>query len=281
MSLNLQKLAYQACRDIGCLRSGTQAVQAIDLLNDIQDSANQMLDAWRIEYLMAYCYPASIFGLQTNLEQYKIGPGQMPPNFDAQRPDIITEANVIINFTGSNPTVRKPLVIWSVSEWSSISVRAVPPGSMAPIAAIPNGLYYDNAYNETDGSATINIWPAPGGQNPMSLEVFSSQTMPFLSFPDLTTVFSFPPAYERCIRKNLAVEIKPMMWDRWKSFRQEGMQQPSMAMFELVQEQATEAKAFIMLNNRPDPPPFCDQAFRGADNKPSWNYGTGTNGGLV
>jgi hypothetical protein len=281
MSLNLTKLAYQACRDIGSLRAGTQSVQAPDLLNDIQDAANQMLDAWRIEYLMAFSYPAFIFPLQQALEQYKIGPGQAPPNFDAQRPDIITEANVIINFAGSNPTVRKQLILWGKSEWASISVRATSPGSMAPISAIPNGLYYDNGYDEATGFATINIWPAPGGPQPMSLEFWSSETMPFLSFADLTTVYNFPPAYERCIRKNLAVEILPLMWDRRKSLRIEGMQEPNLALVELVKAQAIEAKSFIMMNNRPDPPPFCDPAFRGSGNKPSWNYGVGTNGGLV
>ena len=281
MSLNLTTLAYQACRDIGCLRAGTQAVQAADLLSDIRDSANQMLDAWRIEYLMAFSYPASIFPLQSMLEQYKIGPGQSPPNFNAQRPDDITEANVIINFAGSNPTVRKQLILWGKSEWASISVRATTPGSQAPISAIPNGLYYDSGYDEQTGFATINLWPAPGGPQPMSLEIFTSQTMPFLSFVDLITVYAFPPAYERCIRKNLAIEILPLMWDRRKSLRIEGMQEPNLALVQLVMQQAVEAKAFIMMDNRPDAPPYVDPAFRGSGNKPSWNYGVGTNGGLV
>ena len=281
MSASIQTLAYQACRDIGALRSGTQAVQAPDLLSDIRDAANQMLDSWKIEYLMAFYYPASIFPLQGQLEQYKIGPGQVSPNFDAPRPSDITNANVIINFQGSNPTVRKQLIMWGKDEWASISVRATTPGSLAPISAIPNGLYYDSGYDEATGFATINLWPAPNGPQPMSLEIFTSQTMPFESFVDLTTVYNFPPAYERCIRKNLAMEILPMMWDRRKSLRIAGMMEPNMALVTLVQQQAIEAKAFIMLDNRPDPPPYCDPAFRGAGNKPSWNYGTGSAGGLV
>ena len=183
MSLNLTTLSYQACRDIGCLRAGTQAVQAPDLLSDIRDAANQMLDAWRIEYLMAFSYPASIFPLQSALEQYKIGPGQSPPNFNAQRPDDITEANVIINFAGSNPTVRKQLILWGKSEWASISVRATTPGSQAPISAIPNGLYYDSGYEQANGIANINLWPAPGW--PSAAESRGSSRFPdWVPFPD-------------------------------------------------------------------------------------------------
>ena len=71
------------------------------------------------------------------------------------------------------------------------------------------------------------------------------------------------------------------MWDRRKSLRIEGMQDPNQALVQLVMQQAIEAKAFIMMDNRPDAPPYVDPAFRGSGNKPSWNYGTGTNGGLV
>lgn len=279
MSLSLTTLAYQCCRDLGCLRPGTKAVQSADVLADIQDAANQLLNSWTGEQLMVFATPASIFPLQFGLEQYKIGPGQVSPNFNAPRPAGIAEANVVIQFT-STPTVRRSLVQWTQQEWAQITVRAYPAGSPAPIAAIPEGIYYDNDYDEASGYATINLWPAPQS-TPQALELFTTETMPFASFADLTTVYNFPPMYERALRKNLADEIAPMMTMYWKAHRLEGMQSVSEAMWAKVHEQAVETKAMIMSSNWDDGVKFVDPAFRGSGNRAAFNYGTGTNGGRV
>ena len=279
MSWTLTQLAYQSCRDLGCLRSGTQAVQSSDLLNDIKDAANQLLDAWRIDDLLAYAYPAAIYPLQNLLEQYQNGPGQVAPNFDAQRPTGIADANVIIAMA-STPAIRKAISIWNKDEWASIPVRATPPGSVAPIGAIPIGMYYDGDFNEAEGYGTINLWPAPQFQ-PQSLELFTTQTMPFLEFADLTTAYSFPPAYARMIRKNLAVEILPMMWDRWKAYRLEGFQQPAMELVNLVKEQAVESKAAVMSDNAPDACKIVDPMFKGATRRGGWVYATGSYNGRI
>jgi hypothetical protein len=280
MSLTLTQLAYEACRDIGCLRAGTTAVQATDLLADILSSANEMLDSWQIDELMLLSYPAQIFTLVNQLEQYQIGIGQTGNNFNAPRPTDIVDANVIINFS-STPTLRKVLAMWGKDEWARIPVRALTPGSQAPISAIPNGLYYDRGFSAgANPFGTINIWPAPQSQ-PQQLEIFTSQVLPFLAFADTTTAYSFPPGYQRCLRKNLAVEIWPMMWDRWKAHRLEGMQQPSESMIEHVKQQAIDSKALVMSYNAPDSLKFVDPAFRGVSNRPAWVYATGTNGGRI
>lgn len=276
MSFSLTDFAYQACRDIGCLRAGTSALQATDVLNDILTAANQLIDADRINELMAFAYPASIFPLQSLLEQYKIGPGQAPPNFNAQRPTGITEANVIIQMSAT-PQIRKPLALWNKTEYAQIRVRATPPGSTAPIGAIPDGIYYDNDFNEATGYATLNFWPAP--QNtPQSVELFTTETLPFLSFADLTTPYNFPPAYARYMRKALACEIWPMMWDRWKAHRIEGLQAPSEAMIAKVERQYIEAKAAIMSDNAPDAVKWVDRAFVANERRGGWNYGIGSYG---
>lgn len=275
MSASLTTLAYQACRDLGCLRAGTVAVQSTDLLNDILASANQIIDADRIDEMMVFATPAQIFTLTTLLEQYKIGPTQIAPNFTAQRPTGIVDANVIINFSAT-PTVRKPLALWTVDEWAAITVRALTPAAVAPIGAIPDGLYYDNDFNETDGSATINLWPAPQYQ-PQQLEIFTTQTLPFNSFADLTTVYNFPPAYERYIRKAIADEIMPMMVMNWKAHRLEGLQAPSEQMWAKVHQQAIDAKAAVMSANAPDAIKNVQPMFRGAGQKGVFNYAVGTN----
>ena len=49
MALNLTQLAYQALRDLGCLRPG-QTTSA-DVLADILAAANEVIDQWALERL--------------------------------------------------------------------------------------------------------------------------------------------------------------------------------------------------------------------------------------
>ncbi len=272
MSTTLRKLAYQAQRDIGCLRPGQTA--GTDVEADILDCANQMLDEFTIDELMAYAYPAVIYDLQADLEQYQIGLGQVSPNFNAPRPTGIVDANCIINSV--NPVLRKPMSLIDKDEWANIRVRALNPGDTAPISAIPNVLYYDNNFDATSGFATINIWPAP--IDSYQLEIFTSLTMPFASFADMTTSYSFPPAYEKLIRKCLAAEIIPMMAMNNKLSRMAGMGQMTAAMLAKVEQQANEAKANVRSANAPDAIKQCDPAFLSSGRRGGWVYATGDYG---
>lgn len=270
MSTTLRKLAYQACRDLGCLRPG-QTITGADVETDILEAANQMVDALTIDGLMAYSYPAAIFNLTANLEQYRIGSTQTSPNFAAARPTDITEANCIINSV--NPVLRTPMRIIGKEEWARITIRAEDPGDTAPISAIPLVLYFDNGFDPTTGYATINVWPAP--IESYELEIFTSLTMPFASFATVTTAVSFPPAYERMIRKCLAVEIAPMMQMNNKLARIPGMLPVSMAMLAKVEQQALEAKSAVQSANAPDALKSCDRMFLDNGRRSNWVYAYG------
>lgn len=266
MSVTLTVLGNDALVDIGVLVPGQTATT--DLLNIILRYANRMIDQWRIDKLMALAYPVGIYPLTNLLEQYKIGPGQVSPNINATRPTGISDANVIIVPTGSAPTVRKPLTLWNKDEWSYIRVRATNPGDAAPIAAIPDGLYYDGDFNETSGYATINLWPAPNFQV-QSLEIWTQEALPFLAFADVTTAYSFPPGWELCFERCLAQElIAPL-----KAYMKFDVD------LNQVRQYATIAKAEVMSDNAPDSVKYCEPAFRGSSNRRGgWVYGTGDYG---
>src|SRR5689334_11999881 len=260
MSTTLTLLATDSLIDLTVLVPGQTT--SVDILTLILRYANRMLDQWRLDDLLAYAYPAALYNLQAALEQYRIGPGQVSPNFNAARPTGIADANIVINYT-STPTVRRQLTLWNKDEWAAISVRATPPGTTAPIAAIPIGMYFDGDFDATDGYATINLWPAPQFQ-PQQLELFTAQTMPFISFSSVTQSVNFPPGYELMVQTNLTVELISPLQRYIKGTPDLG----------LLREKAILAKAAVMSDNAPDALKIVQPAFRGQSARRSaFNYG--------
>lgn len=268
MSTTLTTIGTDMLCDIGVLVPGQ--VATADILAYLLRNANRMLDTWKLDELFAFAYPAAIYPLQSLLEQYQIGPGQVSPNFNAVRPTGISDANIIIAMS-STPTVRRQLAIWNKDEWAAITVRATNPGDVAPIGAIPIGMYYDDDYAEATGYATINLWPAPQFQ-PQSLELFTQETMPFDSFATVTTAYNFPPGYENLVRRGLAVEC----YSGLKSYIKYPVDPKD------IGDAWIQARAAVMSANAPDAVKYVEPAYRGQSARRSaFNYGVGTNGGRV
>jgi hypothetical protein len=255
VSYALKDFAYQALRDLGALRAG-QGLGA-DELNDILQSANQMIDSWAIDDLMLFTWPSQIFNLQAMIQQYTIGPTGV---FVAVRPQEIEFANVILNTV--NPVVRVPMDILDVVEWASIRVQQIP-------SALPLKLWYDRQF-DADGNGTIHIWPGPISN--YDLELFIPQQLQ--SFVDATTVYTFPPGYAAAIRSNLAVSIAPMVEISNKLVRTDRQHKD---MFAQVRYKAAQDKELLESYNArakvlPADPAFMSQRRRG------WNYVLGVSG---
>lgn len=263
--INLTQFGYQAARDIGCLRAG-QTLSA-DILADIKDAANQMMDAWLIEEMMIPASPALIFNLTAGQQDYIIGPGQVSPNFDAERPTEIEIANIILNTV--NPVLRTPLEIINVEQKASIPVQSLP-------QTLPTRLYYERNFNVADGSARIFIWG--GAIDAYQLELFTWDQSVLHQFPDLTTNYIYPPGYQNLIRKNLAVAIAPLMTMYSKSARADHPMLPSAELLKLVMKQASDAIQSVTSYNADDPILTGDPAFLGNSARRGWNYLLGTNG---
>ena len=261
--ITLTQFAYQAARDLGCLRAG-QTLSA-DVLNDIRDSANQLLDAWLIDELMIPASTPQIYNLTAGLQSYTIGPNEVAPNFTAARPTQIEVANIILNTV--TPVLRTPLELINVEQKAYIPVQNLP-------NTLPTRLYYAKNFNTTTGSGYIFLWG--GSISNYQLELFTWDQTVLAQFPDLTTAFIYPPGYERMIRKCLAVEIAPLMTMYSKSARMDHPMAPAAAMLSLVQMQAAEARYAVESYNAPDPILTGDAAFLGDNARQGWNYLLGT-----
>ena len=248
-------LIYRSLRDIGCLRPGQST--STDVLNDCRDALNEMIDAWQIDGLMVYASVANIWDLTAGVQSYTIGPtGALV----GERPTDILDANIILNT--SLPSIRRPLRMLNVDEWASIRVRDIP-------FALPTAIYYDRGFG-AGGNATVNLWPGPLAS--YQLELFTQQTLQ--NFPDLSTNYEFPPAYGKAMRKNLAVEIAPMMEVYNKLAN---LERPRPALLQLVTQQAAETLAVIKSYNAPTPMTYCDPAFTGGGSG-GFNWMTGETG---
>ncbi len=265
MATNLTKFAYQAARDLGCLRAG-QTLSA-DILTDIQDAANQMLDGWLIEELLVPASPPQVFTLTAGLQIYQIGPGQASPNFNAERPTEIQDANIIVNTY--SPVLRTPLECINVDQWANIAVVDIP-------NTIPTKLYYEKSFDITSGFSRMLIWG--GALASYQLELYTWDQSVLRAFADLTTGYIYPPRYANLIRKSLAVEIAPLMTMYCKSARADHPMAPSMDMLALVTKQATAARLSVESYNAPDPILTGDPSFRGKSRHGNWNYLLGTDG---
>lgn len=263
--INLTRFAYQAARDLGCLRAGQ--TMAADVLADILDAANQLLDGWLIEELLIPASPAQIFNLTAGIQNYIIGPGQVAPNFNAERPTKIEIANIILNTV--NPVLRTPLEIIDVEQKASIPVQDLP-------NTLPTRLYYERGFNTADGSANIYIWG--GAIDAYQLELFTPDQSVLHQFADLTTAYIYPPGYQNLIRKSLAVAIAPLMTMYSKSARADHPMAPAESMLQLVMKQADAALLSVQGYNAEDPILTGDPAFLGNSARRNWNYLLGTAG---
>ncbi len=265
-AISLTGLAFQAARDLGCIRAGQ--TMSPDVLSDIKDAANQMLDAWLIEDFLVLASPPQTFTLDPNVQIYQIGPGQVSPNFNAERPTEIQTANIILNTV--NPVLRTPLECINLDQWANIAVQDLP-------QTLPTRLYYEKSFNITTGYSRILIWG--GSINSYLLEIYTWDQSVLRAFTDLTTGYIYPPGYQNLIRKNLAVAIAPLMTMYSKSARMGGLvMAPPQAMLQLVQSQAIAARESVESYNADDPILIGDPSWLGQSARRGWDYLLGTNG---
>lgn len=229
-STTFTEVCNDALTDIGVVLPGQGA--SADILTFGRRAGNRLIDLWLLNQLLVFAEVANIYPMVASLQQYQIGPGQVPPNFDAPRPTRIDYANCILNTV--SPVQRLPIEVITDQQWAAIRIQQLP-------NAIPYYLYYDGNFDPTSGFATINIYPGP--QLNYGLELYTWQQLRY--FPDLTTGLIFPPGYQRAIQKNLAVElISPM--SRYQKFKPDLNQVRLDARTSLAEIKSYNAKAPIL-----------------------------------
>jgi len=183
-----QDLLNSALRLVGALESGEQPSAA-----ESQDGLvimNQMLDSWQAESMMIPVIQRYVYAPAALKQTYSVGPGG---DVNIARPARISSVGVIAQPASSQP-IELPLDMLSWEQWRDIPVKNTP-------GALPQWCYDDCA----SPLRNLNFWPIPNQTINFALYLWQL----LQQFPDLVTLFTFPPAYLRAIRYNLAVELMP------------------------------------------------------------------------
>lgn len=242
-------------RDLGVLRPAQSG--AADVLSDMRTACNNMMDSWKLDRLMVLKQLILEFTLQTNLQQYTIGPAEVSPNFTAARPTYIETANIILN--NFAPVVRQPCALIDFDRWADIRVQSIP-------NSIPQALYYDRGFDQVTGAGTIYLWPGPLIN--YGLELYTWDQSLWNGFIDNTTPYIFPPGYAEVIQKQLAIRVYPML----RAYLKIEMDPET---YGELKRLADQLKFDMESYNAPEPQLYCDGAYLSSSQKGAWNYSIG------
>lgn len=205
--------------------------------------AQDMLDEWQTDGLKIYQENILTLPLTIGQQTYTLGP-QGTGAFQVTRPAKIQRAGMLL--TGSNP-VQPPEIPISVLDyegWANIRVKNIQ-------GNYPLNVYPDYAYP----SMTLYVYQIPGLACSMTLYAWN----PLSTFPDLVTDVTFPPAYARAIKYNLAV-----------AFTAEYKTPPDQTVFGIAQNSLASLKDV----NLPSPIMTCDSGLTGRAGYYDWRSDT-------
>lgn len=234
-----QSFILSALRLVGSLRSG-QNLSAAELSDSLQ-VANDMLDAWNADGTMVFVHPRITqdqnglnLTLVANKQTYLLGNQNGTEDFLLARPPRLERVSIMYSASQSTP-VELPMDMYDDVRWQGVPNKTTP-------SLLPQVCYIETGYPDIQ----INFWPIPTTANPVVLYLWSALTQ----FPNLQTKFSFPPAYARAIRFNLAVDL-------FAEFSGD------LQKFPVVQKQAAIYKAEIESMNLVMKEATCDEALLG------------------
>lgn len=181
-------LVTASLQDLGVLGesetpSGAAGQSALDTLN-------AMIDGWKAEKLMVPSLTRSTVAITASDGDYTIGP---TGNIAVVRPVFLED----VRYSDSTPD---PDYEWPLKSLTEQGYAALP--MKAQTSTVPTAYFY----NPTYPNGTINLFPIPTSS---TLTLIAYHWTAITVFAALSTTFSLPPAYERMIVKNLAVELAP------------------------------------------------------------------------
>jgi len=192
-----------------------------------------MLDEWQADGLKIFTENISTFPFVLGTQTYTLGTGG---NFNMARPAHIDRMGCQIL---SNPTQPSevPITLLDKDGWANVRVKNIS-------GSYPLFCYPDYAFPLMN----LSFWVIPG----LASNVVIYSWAPLSTWPDLnTTDVTFPPAYLKAIRYNLAKEIAPEF----------GI--PMTPEFQLVMKGADDALKALKDLNLPQPILKCDPGLSG------------------
>ena|SRR5690348_2697986 len=187
--MTAQDVINSALRKIGALATGESPTT--DESNDSLEVLNDMIDSWNAQRLAIYAVARSVFPLVSGTQVYTLGTGG---TFNMARPAKIERMSVVTQANSTQP-LELPIHYMTVGEWQQTPVKNV-------ASTFPFEVWDDQAFPKRN----LTFWPTPQDPN---VQAAIYAWSPLSSFADLVTDYTFPPAYARAIRANLAVELAP------------------------------------------------------------------------
>lgn len=189
MATTANGLITRALQLVGVVAAGE--VPTADDFADGLITLNDMVAALATERLTIYTQ-ARVTKLLTALTQtYTIGTGAV---ISTPRPLWIANAGIV---PATTPTEELPIDVLSDDQWAVSALKTMQ-------STFPTAVYYDYGYSAS-GYGTITVWPVPTTAPTLVLYLPTA----IATFATGTTVYSFPPGYERMLRYNLAVDLAP------------------------------------------------------------------------
>jgi hypothetical protein len=235
-----QDLLNAAARLAGLLASGD--VLQGNMPQECLVIAQDMIDEWQADGLKVFQENILTLPLVIGQQVYTLGP---TGTFAYIRPAKIQRAGMLL--TGSNPTQPPeiPISLLDYEGWANIRVKNIQgnyPLNVYPDYAYPNMNLYVYQIPSLACSLVLYCW------NPLS------------TFPDLnTTNVTFPPAYARALKYNLAIAL---------------MAEYKLTPDQLVLGIAQNSLAALKELNLPAPILTCDSGLTGRDGYYDWRSDT-------
>lgn len=180
-------LIERSLRLVGILAAGEtlpaeDAEDALAVLND-------MLDAWRLESLLAYTINRQVFPIQAGVQVYTIGVGGM---WNIERPVRIESA--FFQNVDSQPPLELPMLNLTQDQYESLRVKGIS-------STWPQAFYYTQDFP----LGQVLLYPKPSLPNNIVLYLWGVLSQ----IPSVSTVVTWPPGYARALQYNLALELAP------------------------------------------------------------------------
>ena len=185
--MNGNDLIASSLRLIGVLASGENATGAEGA--DGLTILNQLLDEWNSERLIVFTINRQTFSLTVNQQDYTMGTGG---NFNVARPQRIERASIIQLSNPAQP-LELQIEILDAQGWQRIPVKNI-------ASTLPRVVYINYGFP----LITLSYWSIPNVAVDTALYTWTA-----LAAFDLTTDRTFPPAYLKALRYNLAVDLAP------------------------------------------------------------------------
>lgn len=182
LDLITDSISYIGQAGIGQSIAPEQAQQALR-------KANRMLQTWSIQKLVEYVVTVRTFLLSTGVQDYTVGP--TGATFTGTRPVFVESGLALIPGT----SMQNPMNMLDKTQWDALPDSGVVCGTNGA----PSNLWPEYTYP----NLSFHVSPIPS--TPTTIKLGTWELLQ--QFSAITDVVNLPPAYEKAIMYNLAVEI--------------------------------------------------------------------------